>query len=413
MKKQILLILLSIPVIGFSQEMTTSLKIYGLSVAWEKAKTNFPHFDKLHTDWDSLYLQNIPKVVEANDIKDYYNILIKFYAKLNDGHTWIWYPDSINNSLNTIPIRTTFIEGKLIVSKVLNETLNDKIAVGDEIISIDDYEISIYANKHIFPFISSSTSQDRNLRAYTYDLFLGDIENPVKLKIKHSKDQSIDTLTISRKLVQINDFKEYEYKKLENNVGYLKINTFYSTNYKTIFDSIYSNLLNTNSLIIDLRENGGGSGEQANYILSHFLQKPTQTASYKLRKRETNEWETYEAGTIYPIENKTIYDKPIILLIGSGTFSAAEDFCVAFINAKRGDLIGTNTAGSTGNSIEFDLPYGGFGQVTFKRDFFPDGKEFVGVGIEPNIVVDTKIDDIITNNDSVLNRAILELKNKY
>ena len=413
MKKRILTILILFPLIGFSQDVDTSMKIYGLSVAWEKAKTNFPHFDKLQTNWDSLYLQNIPKVVEANDLKEYYDILIKFYARLNDGHTWIWYPDSINNSLNTIPIRTTFIEGKLIVSKVLNKTLYDKIAVGDEIVAIDNCDIAIYANKYIFPFISSSTTQDRNLRAYTYDLFLGENDTPVHLKIKHSKNQSVDTLTISRKLAQINDFKEYEYQKLENNIGYLKINTFYSANYKTIFDSIYSEILNTNSLIIDLRENGGGSGEQANYILSHFLQKPTQTASYKLRKRETNEWETYEAGTIYPIENKIIYDKPIILLIGSGTFSAAEDFCVAFINAKRGGLIGTKTAGSTGNSMEFDLPYGGYGQVTFKRDFFPDGKEFVGVGIEPDIVVITKIDDIITNNDSVLNRAIVEINKKY
>ena len=410
MKKRILTILLLFPLIGFSQDTDTSMKIYGLSIAWEKAKTNFPHFDKLQTDWDSLYLQTIPKVVSTKSTKEYYDILIKFYAKLNDGHTWIWYPDSINNSLNTIPIQTIFLEDKLIVSKVLNDTLKNKLAVGDEIISIDNYEVSTFTNQFIFPFISSSTNQDRNLRAYTYDLFLGHTDTPVHLKIKHYKDKTIDTVNVSRRLTQINEFKEYLYEKLENNIGYLKMNTFYSTNYKTIFDSIYPNILNTNSLIIDLRENGGGSGEQANYILSHFLQKPTQTASYKLRKRETNEWEFYEAGIIYPIKNKTIYDKPIILLIGPGTFSAAEDFCVAFINSKRGLLVGDKTAGSTGNSIKFDLPYGGNGQVTFKRDFFPDGKEFVGVGIEPNITVVTKIDDIILNNDSVLNRAILELR---
>ena len=393
--------------------MSTSTKIYGLSVAWEKAKTNFPHFDKINEDWDSLYLQNIPKVISAKNTKEYYDILIKFYAKLNDGHTWIWYPDSINNSLNTIPIRTVFVENKLIVAKVLNESLYNKIAVGDEIVSINNHEIFTYTNQYVLPYISSSTMQDRNLRTYTYDLFLGDIDTPVHLKIKHLKEQNIDTLTISRKLDQINDFKEYEYEKLENNIGYLKINTFYSKNYKTRFDSIYSSLLNTNSLIIDLRENGGGSGEQANYILSHFLKEPTLTASYKLRKRKNNEWETYEADTINPIENKAIYDKPIILLVGPGTFSAAEDFCVAFINAKRGDLIGTSTAGSTGNSINFDLPNGGYGQVTYKRDFFPDGKEFVGIGIEPNILVETKIDDIITNKDSVLIRAILELNKKH
>ncbi len=84
---------------------------------------------------------------------------------------------------------------------------------------------------------------------------------------------------------------------------------------------------------------------------------------------------------------------------------------MAFDNAKRGLKVGGKTAGSTGNSTEFDLPGGGYGQVTFKRDSYPDGKEFVGYGIYPEYEVNYTVKDIVSGNDPVLQKAI-DLLNK-
>jgi len=67
------------------------------------------------------------------------------------------------------------------------------------------------------------------------------------------------------------------------------------------------------------------------------------------------------------------------------TFSAAEDFAVVFDAMKRGKIVGEPTGGSTGQPLSFSLPGGGSARVCTKHDRYPDRKEFVGVGIHPNV----------------------------
>jgi C-terminal processing protease CtpA/Prc len=407
MKQLTFLILFTLPFLTTAQNLTQSEKLYGLSVAWEKAKTNFAYFDQIEQDWDKMYQQNIEAVLTTQNTKEYYDILIKIYAQLNEGHTWIWYPDEINNNLNTIPIQTSLLENKVIITDIFNDSLKDQLSIGDEILKINGMNVMDYGKEKIMPFVSASTPQDRLLRTYSYDLFLGDIHQAVQLEIKEHKSAKIKTLTISREMEQFFNFGQpYQYKKLKKNIGYLRINSFYVNNYKETFDSLYPMIQQNHALILDLRTNGGGSGIQAHYVLSHFLSSPTLTAQYQLRKRVEDEWEQFPSDTLYPQKDKEVYTKPIALLIGTGTFSAAEDFCVAFDNAKRGLKVGSKTAGSTGNSIEFDLPGGGYGQVTFKRDTYPNGKEFVGYGIEADVVVHQTIKDFLKGTDTVLEKAI-------
>ena len=79
---------------------------------------------------------------------------------------------------------------------------------------------------------------------------------------------------------------------------------------------------------------------------------------------------------------------------------------------KRGTLIGEATGGSTGQPLSFDLPGGGSARVCAKRDTYPDGREFVGKGIEPQITVAPTIEDIRAGRDPVLQRALAMLAGK-
>ena len=60
----------------------------------------------------------------------------------------------------------------------------------------------------------------------------------------------------------------------------------------------------------------------------------------------------------------------------------------------------------------FDLPYGGEARICTKKDTYPDGKEFVGIGIKPDIEVSKSLSDYLENNDPVLEKAIEFLKDK-
>lgn len=118
---------------------------------------------------------------------------------------------------------------------------------------------------------------------------------------------------------------------------------------------------------------------------------------------------TEESDTIIPLYIKypqlPKYDKPIVLLVNGGTFSAAEDFTVLFKNAQRGKVIGTPTGGSTGNPINIDLGYGYWGRICTRHEKLADGTEFIGIGIQPDIIVEEN-ESVIFGNDNVIQEAL-------
>jgi carboxyl-terminal processing protease len=101
------------------------------------------------------------------------------------------------------------------------------------------------------------------------------------------------------------------------------------------------------------------------------------------------------------------------MLVDAQTFSAAEDTVAVFKLMRRGVIVGTASAGSTGQPWLFDLPGGGQARVCVKRDTYPDGTTFVGTGIVPNVPVQMKIEDVREGKDPVLDRAVLEVDTSY
>jgi C-terminal processing protease CtpA/Prc len=99
-------------------------------------------------------------------------------------------------------------------------------------------------------------------------------------------------------------------------------------------------------------------------------------------------------------------DLDVVILIGNNTASAAEDFLIAAESISLGKTIGDYTFGSTGQPMFIRLPGGGSARICTKRDTYPDGKEFVGYGIKPDILVKETIHDYVSEKDRVLEHAI-------
>lgn len=100
---------------------------------------------------------------------------------------------------------------------------------------------------------------------------------------------------------------------------------------------------------------------------------------------------------------------PVALLIGPATFSAAEDTAAIFKLMKRGVIVGTPSGGSTGQPFMFDLPGGGHARICVKRDGYPDGSDFVGQGVLPDIVVAPTLASVRARSDPALARAVAVL----
>lgn len=104
---------------------------------------------------------------------------------------------------------------------------------------------------------------------------------------------------------------------------------------------------------------------------------------------------------------------PVVVLMGPETNSAAEDFVVPLHAAGRATIVGQKSRGSTGLPLKFRFLDGKiFGRVCTKRDQYPDGREFVGVGIIPDVEVHPTRADIAAARDVVLEKGLEILRKK-
>lgn len=396
---------------SYKEDISDAEKVEGLSLLWMQARANFVYFDRLQIDWNRTYMDYLPLVLKTKGIAAYYKLLIQFYAQLHDGHTNVYVPKELQQELySRPPMRTNLIEGRVFVSEVFSDSLI-KVGVvpGLEVLSIDSVPVISYADKNIKPYQSSSTSQDLEVREFTYSLLSGPLKQPIIFEFKNQRGKRFT------KVVWRSGYHDIVYPnsvvyQTVGNVGYLQVNNFESSSINSTVDSLFrKEISRTKGLIIDIRYNGGGNDEVGFNIIKKLTNKSFKVSKSKWVKHysmagDDQEWEENDSAAVSP-DGKIFYNKPVVLLIGPRTFSAAEDFAVAFDYMKRGKMIGMTTGGSTGQPINFKLPGGGFARVCGRRDSYPDGKEFVGIGIIPNIVVKSTVEHQKDGFDAIKSKA--------
>jgi len=400
----------------YKANLSVEEKVAGLSLLWSQAKYNFVHFDNINLDWNQTYLDFIPQVMQTRTTADYYKVLIRFYALLKDGHTNVYIPDTLAADFySRPPVRTQLIEGRVFITRVFSDSLyKTGIVPGLEILSIDGESVISYAENKLKPFLSSSTHQDMEVREFSYALLTGPEKKPVLLQCRDTKGNTLQFSVGRSDYRDVKGVKSIDYKTI-GGIGYIAINNFEDQTILKQFDSLYTEIRKTKGLIIDLRYNGGGDGGLGFNIIGRLTDKPFLISDAKVLKhfsKPSNEpdWEDYGVSQWRP-NGKICYQNPVVVLIGPRTFSAAEDFAVAFDYMKRGKLIGLPTGGSTGQPVFFNLPGGGSARVCGKNDTYPDGKVFVGIGIQPDISVKPTIKDLLNGKDATVEKA-LEVLNK-
>jgi len=401
------------------ENLSTEEKLTGLSKCWAEAKYNFANFDLVpELNWDSLYTAFIPKVMAAKSMVEYYRVLQNFYLYLRDGHTAIMLPASYRKEISgRLPLQVRWIENKVLVVENNSQRDGEKvIKAGAEVTAINGEDIQAYIQKNVSPYLHFSTPQDSTERIYRYDLFQAKPGEQWKLTFKTPDGKTVQqSFTFESTVPRL---PLLQFSVLPGNIGYLQLNSFGDEKIVQQFDSVFSALAKTTALIIDVRNNGGGNGGNGFEILGYLTDKPFYTGKTMLRQYRPvgRSWEGVEKGNIEednwkPYKNK-MYSNPVVILTSGATYSAAEDFTATFKNMKRGIVIGEPSGGSTGQPVFFTLPGGGVGYVCSKRDFFSDGTEFVGVGIQPDIVVRPTAKSIATGKDDVLEAAIKHLQKR-
>jgi carboxyl-terminal processing protease len=155
------------------------------------------------------------------------------------------------------------------------------------------------------------------------------------------------------------------------------------------------------SLILDLRNNGGGSVQTADALLGRFLPETTRS----VRESDERGHVTYElaAGHMHARQ------LPMVVLINGGSASASEITASALRDAHRAVLVGQRTAGALASSELLPLPGGAGLQVAVAAAATGEGNLTVDeVGVAPDIVVaqTRSLDDYRTGRDPQIEAAI-------
>lgn len=231
-------------------------------------------------------------------------------------------------------------------------------------------------------------------------------EEGTKVKLKVLRGEETLEFEIERKNIKVNPV---EGKVINNNIGYIQFSSFDETTAED-FKAKYQELeaQGITSLIIDLRNNGGGLVDQATDIADLIIEKGKDLI-YEVDKDGNQETVKSE---IDPIINM-----PIVVLVNENTASASEILAGALKDYGKATIIGTTTYGKGVIQQILTLKDGSGLKITTEEYQTPNHNKIHGVGIEPNIVVELPEDlkeelSIPENQDTQLQKAIEVLSNK-
>lgn len=209
---------------------------------------------------------------------------------------------------------------------------------------------------------------------------------------------------LTRSKVKVN---QVEGKVLSNDIGYIKFTSFDETTAED-FKKQYQELAKKNikSLIIDLRNNGGGIVDQTLEIADYIADKD----SVLLYEVDKNNKETVRKAKTDPIINM-----PIVILTNENTASASEILAGALKDLGKAKTVGTTTYGKGVIQQILKLNDGSGLKITIEEYQTPNKNKINKVGIEPDEKVELpdSVESIFTikeSEDTQLQKAIDMLK---
>ena len=197
-------------------------------------------------------------------------------------------------------------------------------------------------------------------------LLRGQVGTSFKLKVQRPGVKEPLEFTIVRRSIQMPTIPYYGI--MEGQVGYINLSSFSGTPSKD-FKKAFLDLKKqgATSLVIDLRNNGGGLLDQAVEIVNFFVPRGKTIVTTKGKiKQASNTYKTLRE----PLDT----DIPIAVLVNSGTASSSEILSGSLQDLDRAVIVGNRTYGKGLVQVPRSLPYGGNLKITTSKYYIPSGR---------------------------------------
>ncbi|MFG0284867.1 MAG: S41 family peptidase, partial [Phycisphaerales bacterium JB039] len=189
----------------------------------------------------------------------------------------------------------------------------------------------------------------------------------------------------------------------DGRLGYLHIRSMNMSSVRDFERDLYAAANGRDGLIIDVRDNGGGSTTD---ILLSSLTAPRHAYTIP---RGADPAEVPEDA--YPRDRRLIYgySRPINVLMNQNSFSNAEIFSHSIKTTGRGSLIGWPTFGGVISTGGFTLIDGTRVRMPFRGWYLPDGTDMENNGAQPDVLVEQTPASEVEGTDPQLEAAVDEL----
>ena len=390
----------------------TEYRLLALFRYWNVVNYFYPYKHLIGDSWATVLPRYIPKFEANKDAVDYQLTVRELVTEMHDSHGGVRNANAASEKFGTHvpPVLLNYIEGKSVVTKVVNDKL--PIKVGDVVLAIDGEPVEKRREFHA-RYTAASTPQWL-MRGVNARLLLGAKDSVAKLRVQGIDGSTRDVeLPRSESITDPKWFQLLErstpvFQVLPSGYGYADLDRLQAGEVDKMFDTIKG----TPAVIFDMRGYPNGTAwpiaprltDKGNVVAALFYRPILEATS--LTNSELAESPSYSFSQRIPDPHGDIYKGKVVVLINEDAISQAEHTCLFFEAATDVTFIGTPTAGANGDVTFMVLP--GNLAVSFSGHDVrhADGRQLQRLGIQPTIRVAPTIRGVVEGRDELLEAAI-------
>ncbi len=389
---------------AFKVRQVVDLKVrreVALDAAWRVMREKFYDGGFNGLDWDAIRTKYRAAAGDCLGAREFTTLVNLMLGELNASHmgfrssrrtrpstagsrTRSWSPSTVHLGVRWDPSHEgPGLKIRDVIPRGPGDREKSRLRPGEVVLAIDDQAVD--TSFDLTRVLNESTDHDYRLKVEGPD---GKTRSVV---LRATTGRAIQGLLYEKML---KDRRSLTDKLSGGTLGYVHIAGMNWRSFERFEAELYAIGYGKDGLIIDVRDNGGGS--TADHLLT-ILNQPHHAITVPRGG---------DRG--YP-QDRRIYStwrKPIVVLCNQNSYSNAEIFSHAIRNLKRGQLVGVRTAGgviSTGGTMVLDE---GFIRVPFRAWFLPDGEDMELCGAEPHHVVWPKPGEMPAGIDRQLEKAV-------
>jgi len=234
--------------------------------------------------------------------------------------------------------------------------------------------------------VEFSQKLTEDLLTVNNDRHIGVMYMPERIAMMQAAQEDEDNTELEDLERRYNEFSNYNFVEIQilpGNVGYLKFNGFQDASIAGPTAVAAMNFLaHTDALIIDLRDNGGGSPSLIQLITTYFFEGSEHLNSFYFREAD----ETKQFWTLTHVPGEKLTKTDIYVLTSSRTFSGAEEFSYNLRNLERAVIVGETTGGGAHPVSPYIINDNFIVRVPFGRAVNPITEtNWEGTGVEPHV----------------------------